>query len=109
MIYIASPFTHANPAVEAQRFTQVSHYAHKLFLAGTPAFSPIVYGYHFHTTYKTPGDFEAWSVFNTAMLGICTSVHIYCLPGWNKSKGVAVEIAQAEAQNKPIELIAPVL
>lgn len=109
MIYIASPFTHKDSAVEALRFAQVSRYAYKLLLSNIPAFSPIVYGYHFHSSYSHPGDHETWLAFNTAMLKICSRVHVYCLPGWRESKGIKAEIAQAEALNIPVSFVTPVL
>lgn len=109
MIYICSPFTHDDRTIEAFRFTHVSRYAHKLLLAGEIAFSPIVYGYHFHTTYDVPGDSETWRNFNMAMLRNATVVHVYMLPGWEKSKGIAEELLWAHRLSLPVRHIPPVL
>lgn len=108
MIYIASPFSSPNKTVEADRYTKVSRYAHKLMLVGKVSFSPVVYGYHFHTTYGVPGDFDTWIEFNKAMIQSSDLLDVYKLPGWVKSKGVQAEIAFAREVGLPVIYTEPV-
>lgn len=96
MIYIASPFTHANKQIEYARYNKACKYVHYLMatvLEHAP-FSPIVYGYPLHHMFNLPGDFEAWQRFNTDMLAHADEMHVLMLEGWEKSKGVQWEISQ---------------
>ena len=43
MIYIASPYTHADPAVRQRRFEDVYHYVAERMLQGAVVYSPIAH------------------------------------------------------------------
>jgi hypothetical protein len=45
MIYLASPYSHPDPAVREARFREACRAAAKLMRLGQPAFSPIVHGH----------------------------------------------------------------
>jgi len=109
MIYIASPFTHSDILIERARYVLVSKYTNKLLISGVAAFSPIVYGYHFHSTYKIASDAKTWQDFNFAMLSVAESLNVYMLDGWKTSLGVRAEINRAKQLKLPISYTAPVL
>lgn len=107
MIYVASPYTHPDQAIEAIRFAQVSRHTYKLLLAGHVAFSPIVYGHHFRSTYKYAGDSDTWLAFNMKMLEASNQLQVLRLPGWNISIGVAREMVKARELGLPIDFADP--
>jgi Domain of unknown function (DUF1937) len=107
MIYIASPFSSPNKITEAERFTNVSRYAQKLLATGHVSFSPVVYGYHFHTTYGVPGDFATWIEFNKAMIRASSLLDVYMLTGWKQSVGVTAEIEYATQLRIPVRYTEP--
>jgi hypothetical protein len=59
MIYLASPYSHPDPAVRQERYEAVCQAAAELISRGHIVFSPVA---HSHTiaTYGLPGDWEFW-------------------------------------------------
>lgn len=92
MIYIASPYSHPDPAVRERRYYQALDYAQSLMVADYTCFSPIVYGHQFATAFNFPGDHETWKKFNAHMLRTATEIHVLQIPGWEESKGIEWEL-----------------
>lgn len=92
MIYIASPFSHENQAIEKARYLDAEKYTLHLIREGLPAFSPIVYCYPIHQNRQIRGDFETWKKFNLQMLSRSEELHILQLDQWDQSIGVAHEL-----------------
>ncbi len=97
MIYIASPYS--SPILEAQahRFEAVRRFTAHCLAQGIMAFSPIVYAHEMAGQFNFKTDAQSWVRFNSDMLRRCEAVFVYCLPGWDTSKGVKVELGQAKA------------
>ena len=102
MIYIASPYSDPNDAVQYERFMAVRDYSVTLMKLGLPCFSPIAYGRQFQKHYNMGGDFETWLQFNNHMMRTSSKVHVLTLSGWDKSKGVAHEIDFATRLPMPV-------
>ena len=103
MIYLASPYSHINPAVREERFLQVRFVTVAMLRAGQPVFSPIVYGKDLE---KQIGyTFENWQILNDAMIKACEVMFVLCLDGWKESRGVAHEIKLARSLGKAIAYI----
>lgn len=102
MIYLASPYTHPDPKVQATRAHLATIFAAGLTMWGSPAFSPVAYGALLSLYYDLPGDFEYWRAFNDQMIEACDEVIVLELTGWELSRGVAHEIAVAARLGKPV-------
>jgi hypothetical protein len=105
IIYVASPYTHDDPLVVDQRFMAVRDYVTTQLRAGALYFSPIVYTHELAKAASLPGDAAFWFEFNFRMLKVCDKVIILKLQGWEKSIGVASEIAYAKTHGKPLEYV----
>lgn len=93
MIYLASPYTHKDPAVMLYRFEATFCFTSTMLQMGHTVFSPIVYGRQFEALIGH--DFRSWQSFNDIMLGRATQMWVLQLPGWEESRGVAHELEYA--------------
>lgn len=101
MIYLASPYSHTDKAVEHQRYLDVRKIAAFRTRQGEVVYSPIVYG-HWLTLEEGFGSAAAdWEMHNMQMLRRCDRLMIATIPGWRESKGVRWEIASAMAMKIP--------
>ena len=107
MIYVASPYTHENSNIEYERYLIARNYTARLLNARQSAFSPIVYGYYFHTQENTPGTAPYWWPLNRAMIEVCSSFHVLIINGWVESAGVTHEIAYAKELGRRIQYVSP--
>lgn len=92
MIYLASPYSHEDPAVREQRYREAAAYVAASIHEGLAVFSPIVYT---HNWYEEHGfGFEAWQwiTFNEHMMKACDRIVVLRSEGFEKSTGVRAEI-----------------
>jgi len=101
-IYIASPYTHTEAWMRHRRFEDVANYTAKLIKAGKVVYSPIVHNHPLAVRYDLPTTFEFWEKFDCTFVKLASELHVLRLDGWEKSKGVAGEIACANEHNIPI-------
>lgn len=108
MIYIATPYSHELESVQISRFNAVNKYAAELISRGEVVFSPIS---HSHPVAEyledCPNDWDFWEKHDLPILGICSDIHVLCLPGWEESKGVHEEIVEAKRLGINISFINP--
>jgi len=83
MIYLASPYTHADPAVQQKRFEDAARAAATILREGRLVFSPIVHGHPIER---------------------CDKLVVLKLPGWSESRGIKAEVDIAARHHKPVEL-----
>jgi hypothetical protein len=102
MIYLASPYSHPDPAVREQRYAAALLFTAQQLSEGIAIFSPIVYGHQLSIVHSFPTDAKSWASFNDDMLDICDRLWVLKLDGWEQSVGVAEEIRQAKALDLPI-------
>lgn len=88
--YLASPYSHSDPAVRQGRYEAVFAATRRLMDEGGLVFSPIVYSHQF-ALLDGPGDWESWRPFDIHMLRAMGQLTIYKLPGWEDSVGVLAE------------------
>lgn len=103
MIYLASPYTHADPLIEQQRYDAAYAYTLQQIRLGVVIFSPIVYCHHFYTGGHLGGDFSTWKDFNLEMILRSTALRVLRLKGWENSVGVNAEIDYARRAMIPVE------
>jgi hypothetical protein len=102
MIYIASPYSSPIAGAQQHRFEKVRRFTIHLFNQGLIPFSPIVYAHEMAAVGGLRTDAASWLRFNTDMLRHSEALFLYCLPGWQQSKGVEMEIKQARVMQLPI-------
>lgn len=102
MIYVASPYTHADPAVRRQRFQDVCHHVAQRMLQGAVVYSPIVHSHPITERFKLPMDWAFWARFDRSMIQRADALEVLMLDGWCRSVGVTAEINFARELGLPI-------
>ena len=104
---MASPYTHADPAVREQRYRAAVKKAAELMLAGERVFSPIAHTHEIGLLIDRPVDHDFWMQQDFAVLRHCAKVVVLMLPGWMQSAGVGEEIELARKLSIPVEYVEP--
>ncbi|MBX3399531.1 MAG: DUF1937 family protein [Gemmataceae bacterium] len=107
MIYLASPYSHPDPAVREERFRAACRATAALLRAGEVVFSPIVHS-HPLVEFELPTAWSFWERIDRAHLKRCDEVAVLMLDGWRESVGVREEIGIARALGKPVRFLDPV-
>lgn len=104
-IYVASPYSHKNPAIEEERFKTAQKFIAEMQSANSKDlyYSPIVYFHPLKVKFNLPGTFESHREVDLDTIRICDKLLILTMPGWADSVGVTEEIEFARSLNKPIE------
>lgn len=100
--YVASPYTTDDREQQAAWIDATMRYCRDSFLENEPVYSPIVHWEGIADIYNLPTDAAAWSVQNRAMLRAADVLIVLCLPGWENSKGIAMEIEWAKELEKDV-------
>jgi nucleoside 2-deoxyribosyltransferase len=101
MIYLASPYTHVDPAIRQQRFEAACRAAAALICRGQTVFSPIAHS-HAICAFGVPLDWRFWERLDRRYLEACDEMVVLMLDGWRESVGVKAEIAIARELGKPV-------
>lgn len=107
LIYLASPYTHPDPAMLYLRYSAAMAARASLINQGHLVYSPIVENHEIQKRYKLPGEFAYWQRYNEAMIKACHSFAVLQLEGWKESVGVTAELEIARRLEKPIYYIDP--
>lgn len=103
MIYLASPYSHEDPAIMQERFNQVERLTIHMLKQNIVVFSPIVYCHEMAIKADFPRDAGFWQELNAAFLRLSSRLVVMRLPGWDTSRGVQWEISMAEALQIPVD------
>ena len=96
MIYLASPYSHINAGVRKKRYERaVSHAALLMREQGEAVFSPIAHS-HPIALHGLDGTWETWAEMDLAIIALCLELVVLQLPGWDRSRGIKAEVAEAE-------------
>jgi hypothetical protein len=111
-IYLAGPYTHADPAVCQWRYERLTEGAALLVSRGIkPIYSPIT---HSHPIAACPTarslayDHGVWMGFDLPFLAGSKALWVLMLPGWADSKGIAAETKFALDNGIPVSYMEPV-
>lgn len=104
VIYLASPYSHCDPAVRGQRFRGACRAAVALIEQGHLVFSPIAHS-HALVEHGLPGDWSFWERHDRHHLTHCDEVVVLMLDGWEGSAGIQEEVRFAKEMNKPVRYI----
>lgn len=105
MIYLASPYSHPDPAVVKTRVECAEICTVNLLRQGYIVFSPIVHCHGIATAYELPTDHAFWMRYDYSMLRIAEAMFILMIDGWIESKGIEAEIAFARTAHIPVSLV----
>ena len=109
LVYLASPYSHADPAERDKRFRQACVKAAQLMEAGNVVFAPIAHS-HAVAAFMAEGmatDHAFWMAQDLPILRRSDKLVVLMLDGWRESKGVRAELAAALACGIPVEFIDP--
>ena len=105
--YLASPYTHDDPAIRELRYRLAREHTAKLLTARIPVYSPIVHCHDLAKCHALPHDAEFWKWYNLAMMQSSTKLRVLTIEGWNVSQGVTWEMDQSS--NLGLETVLDVL
>jgi len=107
LYYLASPYTHSDPAIKKARADAVTEAAVDLLRHAIYVFAPISYNEPWEK-YNLPGDWNFWSEFDKTFVSRCDGgIIVLMLDGWDKSVGVTAEIEFAKSIGLPVYYASP--
>jgi hypothetical protein len=104
LIYLASPYSHSDPAIQEERFKEACMAAAGMMRAGHLVYSPIVHS-HPLTHYGLPTDWGYWKRLDGEMLERCDELWVLMLDGWTSSEGVGDEMRMARQRGLPVRYV----
>ena len=104
MIYLASPYSHPDPAVREERYRATCRATAALLRAGLLVISPIVHS-HPLAVFALPTGWEFWERIDRAYLERCDLLVVLMLAGWRTSVGVRAEIRIAREIGLPVSYL----
>lgn len=107
LAYLATPYSHDNPAVMAERFDVVNRVAAELFRDGVHVFSPIGHTHPMAAAVELPTDWKFWADNCRLMISKCDRLIVLQVDGWTTSVGVSAEIEIAKELGLPVEFMRP--
>jgi hypothetical protein len=102
MIYLASPYSHPDPAVQEERYREALRGVHYYAKQGLVVYSPIVHWHNVAKEFDLPGDAGFWAAQNQAMLEKANQLIVLNSEGWKESKGLEQELIWAEMLGLPV-------
>jgi hypothetical protein len=106
-IYLASPYTHEDPAIMEERYLAACLKASQLANEGYFVYSPIAHWHPIAKLHNLPRDWQFWSKMDREAISILDEVRILRLRGWSISAGVGSEILIAKELHKPYTFVDP--
>jgi len=97
MIYLASPYTHDDPAVRHNRYWQATLCTAHFARVEIAIFSPIHYGHTLSTSHqRIPKTHDYWMSVCLPILRGAERIYVLTIPGWKESRGLREELDEAE-------------
>jgi len=98
LVYVASPYTHKDEAVQEQRYQEITNITRKIINAFVDVvpYTPITY------THVLAQELERevnWIHFDMTFLFCCDALLVVQMDGWKESVGVQEEIKKAKDMN----------
>jgi hypothetical protein len=106
--YLASPYTHADPAIRLFRYHEVMRATAWCLCNNIYVYSPILHTHQLAIDHDLPFSHEFWEAYNRIMIDASAGVLILDIDGVYESKGVNGEYNYALRTEKRIEILRPV-
>jgi len=103
LIYLASPYNSPDPEIRERRYKAAVRAACTVLHMGLSVFSPIVHNHPLILHRDLGRGWKLWQPQNENILIRCDQLWVLTLDGWDKSVGVAGEIAIARRQRIKIQ------
>lgn len=100
--YLASPYTHKDKFVRADRYRAALKATQDLMVAGEVVFCPVAYGHSLESKLHVSFPYDYWVRWSRAMLAGASRLYVLTIPGWAASKGVEIEVRLAHDLGIPI-------
>jgi Domain of unknown function (DUF1937) len=101
-VYLASPYSHADPQVVQTRFKAAEVATAYLLKQSIWTYSPIVHCHALAEAHNFPTDAKYWQKYNHTMIDGAKALLVLKLTGWEASKGVTEEIEYATLVGIPV-------
>ena len=105
LVYLATPYSHAQHEVMIERFNKVNKLAAKLMSEGTHIYSPISHTHPIAEAGSLPKGWDFWEKYDRCILSVCSKIIVFKQEGWDISVGVQAEIKIAQELGLEIEYI----
>lgn len=106
LVYLAAPYTHADPSVVSARMKTLCIVDAALMKQGVMTASPLLK--HFLLEHSDlPGDWNYWKDYAEVLLRKCDKMIVVMLAGWEESTGVTAEIQLCTQFDIPVEYLDP--
>lgn len=104
LVYLSMPYTHSDPSVRELRMETFWVAAAKLIDLGVHAISPM--SMEPTLDYSSRGDdWSTWQLYCNSLMAASDEIWVLKMEGWEKSLGVAGEIAYAREHGKPVRYL----
>lgn len=104
MIYIACPYTHPDPDVALQRIEQATLVELALLESGRVPYNALRVSAGITGRAVPP---MGWREFDLEILKLCDLMVVVMIEGWDRSKGVDLEVESAVSQDIPVAYVYP--
>ena len=104
-VYLASAYSDPVYTMQILRYEIAKRAQSLLHDSGFVTYSPIVHWHPVAETYNLEKDSFTWSYHNLTMLHGADEVWVLMFPGWQDSKGIAMELEWAKNKEKPVRFI----
>lgn len=114
LFYLASPYSHHDPAVREARFDAASFVAGKLYESAKPpvaTFCPIGHSHPVEVALMkrdkepAPRSWSYWLPWDFRFMPALSGMVVACLPGWKESVGVSKEVPKFLHWGLPVVLM----
>ena len=102
LVYLASPYSHEDEAVQVRRYREAKDVTAALWQAGYTVISPILYTHDLSVSYGISGGYEEWQRLDEKLIRAADVVLVLMLDGWRESKGIQAELKLARELGKTI-------
>jgi len=105
-VYLASPYSHADPAVREARFQQICHITADLMRKkGLVVYSPIGSMHPVALRHTLSTDWEYWKHFDSVFIFRADKLIVAMMDGWMESVGVQAEVNLATDAGITVEYL----
>lgn len=101
-IYLASPYTHADPRIRELRYHGAAQCAAWFLKQEIWIYAPIVHCHHLALNYGMPVEYDFWRRYDECMITSAAELCVFKINGWKESRGVTEEIKFARSLGKPV-------